>query len=293
MSLSPFLTYRIYFAEDVPPTTNDAFFDYLSSDAPSTLSNIITTNAIVSNLNFDTLYFLAMAAVDSAGNVSPLSTNFISVFLEKFALTQGVAEAHAIMSDTSGVQVAWDAFRLPGTGPAIIVTNCEGFAAAAFGKSDPPPTIDLSWKFGPPAAPVPPHIAVDSFDPLYAVFDANIPPGPAQPPGFLVLLDFGYVIPTNAIIHGITVGIIGHASNNVPFERQLDVQLTTNGFTPIGPPPGVRPVILSNNVDGLAFAGGSNDTWGVPVWNPALITLDELWGHSAGSRPDGYAVVYQ
>ncbi|MBU0678628.1 MAG: fibronectin type III domain-containing protein [Verrucomicrobia bacterium] len=105
-SLSPWLTYRVYYEEGGGTvTTNSTFVDIYNS-GPTNLASINTTNVVISNLVFDTSYEVAVAGIDQAGNIGDLSQAVI-ITLKGFNVTQGVAEVEAYV--TNAARVWWTA----------------------------------------------------------------------------------------------------------------------------------------------------------------------------------------
>jgi|GEM_PF-2525381 len=99
--LSPWQSYLIFYTEeDRDANTNDAFISVESG--PSTLGDIAETSATVSNFVFGTTYRIAVAGLDAANNMGPISTSVV-VALSGFNITQGVARA------TSEAEIFWNA----------------------------------------------------------------------------------------------------------------------------------------------------------------------------------------
>ncbi|MCB1102154.1 MAG: hypothetical protein KDL10_07320, partial [Kiritimatiellae bacterium] len=102
-ALSPWETYRIYYREGAgTPTTNDLYIS--RHNGPLSLATNITSGTIVSNFEFETEYSLALAGVDAAGNVGPLSS-YQSVTMGSFAVTQGVVGVTNVAEQ--GTRLSW------------------------------------------------------------------------------------------------------------------------------------------------------------------------------------------
>jgi hypothetical protein len=90
--LSPWRTYRFYYTESAtaPSVTNE----YIDVSAGYTsLGDYSITNVVLSNFVFGTEYRIAVAGVDAAGNIGPLSPPITNLF-SGFSVTQGVVRAN-------------------------------------------------------------------------------------------------------------------------------------------------------------------------------------------------------
>ncbi len=115
--LSPHRSYMIFYAEERDPTLED---DFIWVDhGYDSLGDITTTNTVISNLVFGTTYHLAIAGVDEAGNIGPLSHPPQQAHVPRFHLTQGVARA------TAEVELYWTAS--PGREYDLISADSWGF----------------------------------------------------------------------------------------------------------------------------------------------------------------------
>lgn len=89
--LSPWRTYRIYYTDEpTGPDFDDLYIDYTVNPE---LAHYVTDEVVVSNFVFGTEYRFAIAGVDEAGNVGPLSDPLTHLFAG-FSVTQGVAVAN-------------------------------------------------------------------------------------------------------------------------------------------------------------------------------------------------------
>lgn len=105
-NLSPWQSYRIYYSVDGNnPTLSDPFFD-VDTGNPN-LGTIGTSASTISNFTYGNSYKLAVAGRDEAGNVGDLSDNVITISLDSFNVTQGVAEVRSIV--TNGIHLSWTA----------------------------------------------------------------------------------------------------------------------------------------------------------------------------------------
>lgn len=114
-NLSPWYSYQVYYREGntLDPTTNDPFISV--TNGPSVLGTNITGSAVLSNFVWGTTYRMAIAGVDRAGNIGPMSTSVVVTF-SGFYVTQGVRTVSATASELS-----WTA-----------ATNQSGFITRAY-----------------------------------------------------------------------------------------------------------------------------------------------------------------
>jgi hypothetical protein len=91
--LSPWHSYRFYFTdvENAEPTTSDPYVDV--SAGYEDLGDFSATEVVLSNFMFGTEYRIAVAGLDEAGNLGPLSAP-VTHYFTGFSVTQGVAVAH-------------------------------------------------------------------------------------------------------------------------------------------------------------------------------------------------------
>lgn len=115
--LAPWSSYVVYFSENGAPTTND--FSITMTNGPATLATNTTTTAILSNFSFNATYQLAMAGMDRAGNIGPLSAAVTSS-LARFVVTQGLVQAN------SGTRLAWNG--LPDKPYDLIYVDAPSYA---------------------------------------------------------------------------------------------------------------------------------------------------------------------
>lgn len=89
--LSPFVSYRIYYTENtgIDPDYNDTYVDVTNS-IYTDLGTYNTTEVTIENLVAGYTYHLAMAAIDEAGNLGPLSDVAV-VTLDIFGITYAFA----------------------------------------------------------------------------------------------------------------------------------------------------------------------------------------------------------
>jgi hypothetical protein len=105
-NLSPWYSYVIYYTEGATgPTITDAFISV--ANGPAALGTNTTSGLTLEGLTFDTTYRLALAGVDRAGNVGPLSATQV-VTLGSFIVTQGLISVTA-GSTNPYVEVSWTA----------------------------------------------------------------------------------------------------------------------------------------------------------------------------------------
>jgi hypothetical protein len=109
-ALSPWHTYRIYYTEGTSaPTLSDPFISV--DNGPASLGTNVTGSAIVSNFVFDTTYAIALAGVDRAGNIGPIS-DFQTITMGAFSVTQGTVlvstEAESALYWTAAPDKAYD-----------------------------------------------------------------------------------------------------------------------------------------------------------------------------------------
>jgi len=134
-ALSPWDTYRIYYTQDgvSEPTTNDPFVD------ASTLSDLGTnTSASVTmqGLSMGAEYRLAMAGLDRAGNLGPIS-GVQTVTLGQIIITQAYANAqsHPVMSWLGNPSAFYDVIYADSTGYTPNIDTQWKLAAMVFGTT--------------------------------------------------------------------------------------------------------------------------------------------------------------
>lgn len=109
--LSPWYSYIVYYTEQpTGPTTNSSYFTYDSPGGPASLATNITSAVTLSNFLSGVDYRLAIAGVDRAGNIGPLSDTVV-VSVANFVVTQGLVSA----TSKKQVEVSW-----------IAKTNAQG-----------------------------------------------------------------------------------------------------------------------------------------------------------------------
>jgi hypothetical protein len=92
-NLAPWYSYLIFYTdEDRNPTTNDPYVAWW--DGYLSLATNITGSTTISNLVPDTAYRFAIAGMDRAGNIGPISPPVTNV-LSGFYMTQGVIRANS------------------------------------------------------------------------------------------------------------------------------------------------------------------------------------------------------
>ncbi len=103
-TLSPFQTYRIYYASNPGNnptlTTNDLFVDV--DDGYSSLTNYASTNVVLTGLIPGTEYAFAIAGVDAAGNVGSLAQASTTARTQMFDITNSYVTAD------NQVVIEWD-----------------------------------------------------------------------------------------------------------------------------------------------------------------------------------------
>jgi hypothetical protein len=126
-ALSPFRSYRVYYTENAAgdrwPSATDPFLDVSSGFAD--LADYAATNILLTGLTPGTDYRLAVAGVDEAGNIGPLSNAQAMVRTTMFDIN------NAYVDENNGVVIEW-------TGPAnseydVIYADAEGYAASING----------------------------------------------------------------------------------------------------------------------------------------------------------------
>ncbi|HMO03676.1 MAG TPA: choice-of-anchor D domain-containing protein [Kiritimatiellia bacterium] len=122
--LSPWYTYRIYYTDaETGPTSNDNYLA-VSTEYPE-LGNIGTGSIIMSNLVMGIEYRIAVAGVDAAGNIGPLS-DVETKRLNVFTITQ------AFVNASGDVVVQW--VGLNDRPYDVIYTDATGYSDAINGS---------------------------------------------------------------------------------------------------------------------------------------------------------------
>lgn len=104
--LSPWKTYRIYYtSNDVGPSLTDPCLTATNLGAPDGLNEMTFTNVVLSNLMFDTTYRLAVAGMDEAGNIGPMSATQ-TLTLAGLYVTQGLTR---VINNVTNAEVYWRA----------------------------------------------------------------------------------------------------------------------------------------------------------------------------------------
>lgn len=124
-NLSPWLSYRVYYTQDgSDPTANDQFVDAVSYP---TLATNSTSSLVLQGLNMGSEYRLAMAGVDRAGNIGPIS-GVHTVSLSQVIITQAFVNAsgYPVLSWLGKENGFYD----------VIYADSTGFSAA----------VDSNWR---------------------------------------------------------------------------------------------------------------------------------------------------
>lgn len=89
-NLSPWASYIVYYTDEATgPFTTSSYVTAMNG-GPAGLGTNTTSSITLQNFEFDTTYRVAIAGMDRAGNIGPMSTTQ-TVTLGVFALTQGLA----------------------------------------------------------------------------------------------------------------------------------------------------------------------------------------------------------
>jgi hypothetical protein len=134
-ALSPWDTYRIYYTQDgvADPTTNDPFVD------ASTLADLgtnIAASVTMQGLSMGAEYRLAMAGLDRAGNLGPIS-GVQTVTLGQIIITQAYANAqsHPVLSWLGNPGAFYDVIYADSTGYTPNIDTQWKLAAMVFGTT--------------------------------------------------------------------------------------------------------------------------------------------------------------
>lgn len=103
--LSSWSTYRVYYSNTGTVTASDAYLT--KDDGYASLADYTTGSVTVEDLVPGETYQFAVAGVDEAGNVGPLSAVSPGIVLSGFNVTQGVAQVRSLV--TNAVRLAWTA----------------------------------------------------------------------------------------------------------------------------------------------------------------------------------------
>ncbi|HMP76150.1 MAG TPA: choice-of-anchor D domain-containing protein [Kiritimatiellia bacterium] len=123
--LSPWDTYRVFFTQDSgDPTTNDVYFD---ASTYADLATNATATLTLQGLSMGSEYRLAVAGLDRAGNLGPIS-GVQTVTLGQIVITQAFANAQS--------QPVLNWFGNPAAFYDVIYADATGYAA----------TINAQWK---------------------------------------------------------------------------------------------------------------------------------------------------
>jgi hypothetical protein len=124
-ALSPWDSYRVFYTQDAgDPTTNDIYFD---ASNYADLATNATATLTLQGLSMGSEYRLAMAGLDRAGNLGPIS-GVQTVTLGQIVITQAFANAQS--------QPVLDWFGNPAAFYDVIYADATGYAA----------TINAQWK---------------------------------------------------------------------------------------------------------------------------------------------------
>ena len=133
-ALSPFASYRIYYVENQErdPTTGDNYFD--ANSGYGELFTYSTDEVLLTGLSAGYEYRLALAGVDAAGNVGPLS-DVVTVKLDIFGVS------HAFANEDSETVIQWegsdtspyDVIYADSTGYTVQVDSLWKLAATVIG----------------------------------------------------------------------------------------------------------------------------------------------------------------
>lgn len=133
--LSPFVSYRVYYTENTlaDPTYSDAYFDATNS-VYSDLGTYSTTEIVIDGLVAGYEYRLAMAGIDEAGNVGPLSDVAI-VTLDIFGITTAFAseESYTVIQWEGRDDGAYDVIYADSTGYTAQVDTMWKLAETVIG----------------------------------------------------------------------------------------------------------------------------------------------------------------
>ena len=124
-ALSPWDTYRVFYTQDAgDPTTNDIYFD---ASTYADLATNATATLTLQGLSMGSEYRLAVAGLDRAGNLGPIS-GVQTVTLGQIVITQAFANAQS--------QPVLNWFGNPAAFYDVIYADATGYAA----------TINTQWK---------------------------------------------------------------------------------------------------------------------------------------------------
>jgi len=139
-ALSPWYSYRVFYTDALTgPTPSDPSWSL--ADGLTALGTNTTSGITVGGLTFDTTYRIAIACVDRAGNMGPLSATQV-VTLGSFLMTQGLVRTTGSITNQQ-VELSWTAAS--GKDYDTIYVDSDGFRDNLTNHWNYLATVSDSW----------------------------------------------------------------------------------------------------------------------------------------------------